>query len=95
MIDHNSPHQVMLFFEQSKSDSQLQKTVSLIEQKQYYEGLKAEGKVALSGDLWKMNRLFVILSVSCDGELEEIISNDPALQQRACELVKIMPFVEV
>jgi hypothetical protein len=94
MIDYKNPHQVMLFFEVKGTDDTVCSSC-LLQQHNYYRALKANGKVTLSGDLYNQRKIFVILSVSSASELEEIISNDPALQQKASELIRAMPFVAV
>lgn len=95
MIDYKNPHQVMLFFEQKQPDNRSKNERYLIQQLDYYEMLKANGKVTVSGDLYNQHKIFVILTVSNDTELEDIISNDPALKQNISELVRAMPFVAV
>lgn len=85
----------MLFFEQKQGCSKNRHEVCLAEQINYYEMLKSYGKVTISGDLYDQRRIFVILTVSCDDELEDIINNDPAVKQNISELVRAMPFVSV
>jgi uncharacterized protein YciI len=95
MIDYKNPHQVMLFFEQKQHKDKAPGKACLMQQQEYYNGLKANGKVTMSGDLYNQSKIFVILSVSSDTELEEIINNDPALRQNTSELVRAMPFTAV
>lgn len=95
MIDYKNPHQVMLFFEQKQPDNKTHNEKYLAQQISYYEMLRSHGKVTISGDLYDMRKIFVILNVSCDTELEDIISNDPAVKQNISELVRAMPFVSV
>ncbi|MGN8072763.1 YciI family protein [Mucilaginibacter sp. 22184] len=58
----------------------------------YYENLKNMGKVLLSGNFWNQARNFIIVYVSSDTELEQIIDNDPAVRNNVFELVRAMPF---
>jgi uncharacterized protein YciI len=95
MIDYKNPHQVMLFFEQKQCADRSKNEACITQQVNYYEMLKAHGKVTISGDLYDQRKIFVIVSVSCDTELEDIINNDPAVKQNISELVRAMPFVEV
>ncbi|RKR81522.1 hypothetical protein BDD43_1669 [Mucilaginibacter gracilis] len=95
MIDYKNPHQVMLFFEQKQPKNKTENSECLTQQLNYYQKLKSNGKVTVSGDLYNENKIFVILTVSCDSELEDIINNDPALKQNISELVRAMPFVTV
>lgn len=95
MIDYKNPHQVMLFFEQKQPDNKSRNQKYLAQQINYYDQLRSHGKVTVSGDLYDMNKIFVILTVSCDSELEDIINNDPALKYNISELVRAMPFVAV
>ena len=85
----------MLFFEQKKPGNKSRNERCLAQQIDYYEMLKSYGKVTVSGDLYNQRRIFVILSVSNDDELEDIINNDPAIKQNTSELVRAMPFVTV
>lgn len=85
----------MLFFEQRQLVSQTKIERFLKQQVAYYEQLRSFGKVLVSGDLYNQNRMFVIVNVSCDSELHEIIDNDPAIKQNTSELVRAMPFVAV
>jgi len=50
------------------------------------------GKVLLSGNFWNRARNFIIVYVSSDTELEQIIDNDPAVRNNLFELVRAMPF---
>jgi len=50
------------------------------------------GKVLLSGNFWNQARNFIIVYVSSDTELEQIIDNDPAVRNNVFELVRAMPF---
>jgi hypothetical protein len=95
MIDYKNPHQVMLFFEQKQPVNKSNSERYLAQQLNYYEMLRSYGKVTISGDLYNQHKIFVILSVSNDDELEDIINNDPALKQNISELVRAMPFVAV
>ncbi|WP_419702126.1 YciI family protein [Mucilaginibacter sp. NFX135] len=58
----------------------------------YYENLKNMGKVLLSGNFWNQALNFIIVYVSSDTELEQIIDNDPAVRNNLFELVRAMPF---
>ena len=58
----------------------------------YYDNLKSNGKVVISGNFWNQDKNFVIVSVSDDDELVQIIENDPAIRQNVLELIKAMPF---
>jgi len=95
MIDYKNPHQVMLFFEEKQRKNKTKTEICLAQQINYYDMLRSCGKVVMSGDLYNQHKFFVILNVSCDTELEDIIDNDPALNQNISELVRAMPFVEV
>jgi hypothetical protein len=46
----------------------------------------------MSGNFWNQARNFIIVYVSSDTELEQIINNDPAIRHNVLELVKAMPF---
>jgi uncharacterized protein YciI len=46
----------------------------------------------ISGNFWNQDKNFVIVSVSDDNELAQIIENDPAIKHKVLELVKAMPF---
>jgi murein endopeptidase len=95
MIDYKNPHLVMLFFEQIQPYNKAKNEQSFIQQMAYYEMLRSNGKVTMTGDLYNQHKFFVIVNVSCDSELEDILGNDPAIKQNVCELVRAMPFVEV
>jgi hypothetical protein len=95
MIDYKNPHQVMLFFEQKQPANKLKLEHSFAQQLAYYEMLRCDGKVTMSGDLYNQHKFFVILAVSCGAELEDIINNDPAVKQEICEVVRAMPFVQI
>lgn len=85
----------MLFFEEKQRKNKTKTEICLAQQINYYDMLRSCGKVVMSGDLYNQHKFFVILNVSCDTELEDIIDNDPALNQNISELVRAMPFVEV
>lgn len=85
----------MLFFEQKQSGNPSKTEICLSQQLNYYDMLRSSGKVVMSGDLYNQHKFFVILNVSCDTELEDIINNDPAIKHNISELVRAMPFVEV
>ncbi|HEY9197233.1 MAG TPA: YciI family protein [Mucilaginibacter sp.] len=86
---YKNPHHVMLFFEKNE----INVTDTCMDQRvNYYENLKNDGKVVLSGDFWNQPRNFVIVHVTSDTELEQIINNDPAIRENVLELVRAMPF---
>jgi uncharacterized protein YciI len=87
---YKNPHHVMLFFEEKESRSKQQQCIT--DRISYYENLKSAGKVLLSGDFWNQTQNFVIVYVSSDTELEQIIDNDPAIRHNVLELVRAMPF---
>ena len=87
---YKEPHHVMLFFEE-KEITNAQHTC-IKERINYYENLKNMGKVLLSGNFWNQARNFIIVYVSSDTELEQIIDNDPAVRNNLFELVRAMPF---
>ena len=86
---YKNPHHVMLFFEGREGADTNE---CLAERFDYYETLRDNGKVVIRGDFWNQDKNFVIVYVSCDAELEQIIENDPAIKQNAVELVRAMPF---
>ena len=86
---YKQPHDVMLFFEEKDVNY---KDNCLAERINYYENLKNDGKVLLSGNFWNRSANFIIVHVSSDAELEQIIDNDPGLLQNTIELVRAMPF---
>lgn len=87
---YKEPHRVMLFFEEKEGNSIEQPCIK--ERVNYYENLKNKGKVLMSGNFWNQARNFIILYVSSDTELEQIIDNDPAIRHNIFELVRAMPF---
>ncbi|WP_183560943.1 hypothetical protein [Mucilaginibacter sp. SP1R1] len=87
---YKNPHHVMLFFAEKEITGAEPQCIS--ERINYYESLKNAGKVLISGNFWNQARNFVIVYVSSDIELEQIIDNDPAIRQNVLELVKAMPF---
>ncbi|QEM04838.1 hypothetical protein DIU31_015445 [Mucilaginibacter rubeus] len=87
---YKDPHHVMLFFQEI--DSLADNEQCLVDRNGYYADLKSNGKVVISGSFWNQDRNFVIVSVSDDNELVQIIENDPAIKQNVLELVKAMPF---
>ncbi|PWK79987.1 YCII-related domain-containing protein [Mucilaginibacter oryzae] len=87
---YKNPHHVMLFFEQTNSAVNAHQCLSA--RANYYDDLKSNGKVVMSGNFWNQDKNFIIVYVSNDAELEQIISNDPAVQQNVLELVRAMPF---
>lgn len=86
--NYNKPHHVLLFFKKVTDEAE----AVLNEHYQYYQNLKEQGKAIISGNFWNQPKSFVVLLVSCDAELEDIINSDPALQQNCVELVRAMPF---
>jgi hypothetical protein len=46
----------------------------------------------MSDSFWNQNSNFVIVYVSSDMELEQIINDDQVISQNVVELVKAMPF---
>jgi len=87
---YKEPHHVMLFFEEKETSNAQQTCIN--ERISYYENLKKMGKVLLSGNFWNQARNFIIVYVSSDTELEQIIDNDPAVRNNLFELVRAMPF---
>ncbi|WP_121810868.1 YciI family protein [Mucilaginibacter kameinonensis] len=87
---YKDPHHVMLFFEEISNATNSQQC--LTDRVGYYDELKSNGKVVISGNFWNQDKNFVIVSVSNDDELLHIIENDPAIKQNVLELVKAMPF---
>jgi uncharacterized protein YciI len=87
---YKDPHHVMLFFEENSNNVQSHQCLS--QRANYYENLKNNGKVVMSGSFWNQDKNFIIVYVSNDVELEQIIENDPAIQQNVLELVRAMPF---
>ncbi|AYL96386.1 YciI family protein [Mucilaginibacter celer] len=87
---YKDPHHVMLFFEENDNTAHALQCLSAREN--YYQNLKNSGKVVMSGNFWNQDKNFIIVYVSNDVELEQIIENDPALQQNVLELVRAMPF---
>jgi uncharacterized protein YciI len=87
---YKDPHHVMLFFEEVSNPAKNEQC--LTERKGYYDNLKNNGKVVISGNFWNQDKNFVIVLVSDDNELVQIIENDPAVKQNVLELVKAMPF---
>lgn len=87
---YKDPHHVMLFFEEVSN--QRDNEQCLTERIGYYDNLKNNGKVVISGNFWNQDKNFVIVLVSDDNELVQIIENDPAVKQNVLELVKAMPF---
>ena len=86
---YKNPHHVMLFFE----EKEMSEGIKCAEARaNYYDCLKNEGKVLMSGSFWNQARNFVIVHVSSDAELLRIIDNDPAIVQNTVELVRAMPF---
>lgn len=86
---YKNPHHVMLFFEDKEVNEGKQCIADRVD---YYECLKNEGKVLMSGSFWNQDRNFVIVYVASDAELLQIIDNDPAIVQNSVELVRAMPF---
>ncbi|SDP48169.1 YCII-related domain-containing protein [Mucilaginibacter sp. OK268] len=87
---YKEPHHVMLFFEEKEITNTQHTCIN--ERISYYENLKKMGKVLLSGNFWNQARNFIIVYVSSDTELEQIIDNDPAIRNNLFELVRAMPF---
>ncbi len=87
---YKAPHHVMLFFEEISCPEDSKQC--LTDRIGYYDDLKSNGKVVISGNFWNQDKNFVIVSVSNDDELVQIIENDPAIKQNILELVKAMPF---
>jgi uncharacterized protein YciI len=87
---YKEPHHVMLFFEEKEITNKHQQCIK--ERINYYENLKNAGKVLMSGNFWNQARNFIIVYVSSDTELEQIINNDPAIRHNLLELVRAMPF---
>ena len=87
---YKEPHHVMLFFEEKEITHKHQQCIK--ERVNYYENLKNAGKVLMSGNFWNQARNFIIVYVSSDTELEQIINNDPAIRHNALKLVRAMPF---
>jgi uncharacterized protein YciI len=87
---YKEPHHVMLFFEEKEIINPQHTCIN--ERIDYYENLKNMGKVLLSGNFWNQARNFIIVYVSSDTELEQIIDNDPAIRNNLFELVRAMPF---
>jgi hypothetical protein len=87
---YKDPHHVMLFFDETSSI--INSEQCLADRINYYDGLKSNGKVIMSGNFWNQGLNFIIVSVSDDNELMHIVENDPAIQQNVLELVKAMPF---
>lgn len=87
---YKDPHHVMLFFEEISNSADNQQC--LADRMGYYDNLKSNGKVVISGNFWNQDKNFVIVSVSDDDELVQIIENDPAIRQNVLELIKAMPF---
>jgi len=87
---YKEPHHVMLFFEEKEITHKHQQCIK--ERVNYYENLKNAGKVLMSGNFWNQARNFIIVYVSSDTELEQIIDNDPAIRHNALKLVRAMPF---
>lgn len=86
---YKNPHRVILFFEEKAVMDDQECILAHIN---YYESLKSNGKVLMSGNFWNRAGNFVIVQVTSDDELVEIIDNDPAIRQNALELVNAMPF---
>jgi uncharacterized protein YciI len=84
---YKNPHHVMLFFEENQVND-----TCMAERAAYYQHLKRDGKVLLSGNFWNQARNFIIVHVASDMELEQIIDNDPAVKQNILKLVRAMPF---
>ncbi|MDN5287731.1 MAG: hypothetical protein JWR38_4005 [Mucilaginibacter sp.] len=80
----------MLLFEEKEAINDQQQYIT--EHINYYENLKGDGKVLMSGNFWNQPCNFVIVHVSSDTELEQIINNDPAIRHNMLELVSAMPF---
>ncbi|MEZ2338297.1 YciI family protein [Mucilaginibacter sp. RCC_168] len=91
---YKEPHHVMLFFEEKEITNEQHTCIR--ERISYYENLKNMGKVLLSGNFWNQARnfiiVYVIVYVSSDTELEQIIDNDPAVRNNLFELVRAIPF---
>jgi uncharacterized protein YciI len=87
---YKEPHHVMLFFEEKQMTNVHPTCIK--ERINYYENLERLGKVLLSGNFWNQARNFIIVYVSSDTELEQIIDNDPAIRNNVFELVRAMPF---
>ncbi|MBB6108938.1 YCII-related domain-containing protein [Mucilaginibacter lappiensis] len=87
---YKEPHHVMLFFEEKEILNEQHTCIN--ERINYYENLKNRGKVLLSGNFWNQACNFIIVYVSSDTELEQIIDNDPAVRNNLFELVRAMPF---
>jgi uncharacterized protein YciI len=87
---YKDPHHVMLFFEEINNAANNQQC--LTDRIGYYDELKSNGKVVISGNFWNQDKNFVIVSVLNDDELVQIIENDPAIKHNVLELVKAMPF---
>ena len=88
---YKNPHHVLLLFEKKESiNNQLQAYIS--DHINYYENLKTKGKVVISGNFWNQASKFIIVHVSSDTELEQIINNDPAICNNILELLSATPF---
>lgn len=87
---YKEPHHVMLVFEEKGTVNPQHACIN--ERVNYYENLKNRGKVLLNGNFWNQAHDFIIVYVSSDTELEQIIDNDPAVRNNLLELVKAMPF---
>lgn len=88
--DHNQPHHVLLVF-QGNADTRRNDPI-LQDRCHYYQELKEQGKIILLGNFWNQDKTFVIAHVTCAAELEEIISDDPGLNNGIFELVRAMAF---
>jgi len=89
-IDHNQPHHVLLVF---RTCAAAQENDPILQERSvYYQYLKEKGKIMLSGNFWNLGEAFAIVRVTCAAELEEIIDNDPALNQNIFELKRVMAF---
>ncbi len=86
---YKKPHNVMLVFEEKEVNYG---DACVAERVNYYEKLKNAGKVLLSGSFWNKASNFIIVHVSSDIELEQIIDNDPGVLQNSVELIRAMAF---
>ncbi|TZF83142.1 hypothetical protein FW774_12640 [Pedobacter sp. BS3] len=91
--DFSKPHYVALVLtmdEQAQLQNGNKKNRNL--HQSYYHRLKKQNSVLFYGNTLNDTGLYIILQVSSDEHLTEIIDNDPLLKTAAMEIVSITPF---
>lgn len=87
----STPHFVALkFFKKDQQRELSRDEVTL--HRAYYQQLEIKNKLIFYGDILNEAALYIVVSVSCDDEFEQIIAKDPGINSSIYELKAITPF---